>query len=37
VDGVEGFSDEPVACHSCGFGFLFELMDDYYPARTRVS
>jgi PAS domain S-box-containing protein len=31
VDGVEGFSDEPVACHSCGFGFLFELMDDYYP------
>ena len=31
VDGVEGFSDEPVACHSCGFGFLFELMEDYYP------
>ncbi len=22
----------PVACHSCGFGFLFELMEDYYPA-----
>ncbi len=22
----------PVACHRCGFGFLFELMDDYYPA-----
>jgi PAS domain-containing protein len=21
-----------VACHHCGFGFLFELMDDYYPA-----
>ena len=32
VDGVEGFSDEPVACHSCGFGFLFELMEDYYPS-----
>ena len=31
VDGVEGFSDEAVACHSCGFGFLFELMEDYYP------
>ena len=24
--------DEAVACHHCGFGFLFELMDDYYPA-----
>jgi PAS domain-containing protein len=21
-----------VGCHKCGFGFLFELMDDYYPA-----
>ena len=31
VDGLEGFSDEPVACRSCGFGFLFELMEDYYP------
>jgi hypothetical protein len=32
IDAVEGLSDEPVACHACGFGFLFELMDDYYPA-----
>jgi hypothetical protein len=31
LDGLEGFSDEPVACRSCGFGFLFELMEDYYP------
>jgi hypothetical protein len=31
LDGAEGFSGEPVACHSCGFGFLFELMEDYYP------
>jgi PAS domain-containing protein len=23
-----------VGCHRCGFGFLFELMDDYYPAPT---
>ena len=23
---------EPVGCHHCGFGFLFELMEDYYPA-----
>ena len=21
-----------VGCHKCGFGFLFELMDDYYAA-----
>jgi len=32
IDGVEGFSQEAVACHHCGFGFLFELMEDYYPA-----
>jgi PAS domain-containing protein len=31
-DGREGFFDNPIACTSCGFGFLFELMDDYYPA-----
>jgi PAS domain S-box-containing protein len=23
-----------VGCTRCGFGFLFELMDDYYPAPT---
>jgi len=22
---------QAVGCHHCGFGFLFELMDDYYP------
>jgi PAS domain len=31
LDGLEGFSGEPVACRSCGFGFLFELLEDYYP------
>ena len=37
IDRVEGLSDKPVACHSCGFGFLFELLDDYYPApRTGL-
>jgi PAS domain S-box-containing protein len=34
IDRLEGLSDEPVACHACGFGFLFELMDDYYPAPS---
>jgi PAS domain S-box-containing protein len=30
-DRREEIDDIPVACHHCGFGFLFELMDDYYP------
>ena len=32
IDAVEGFSERPVACTRCGFGFLFQLLDDYYPA-----
>ena len=31
IDGLEGFSRDVVACRHCGFGFLFELMEDYYP------
>ena len=31
-DRQEGLTQQAVACHRCGFGFLFELMDDYYPA-----
>jgi PAS domain-containing protein len=34
IDGVEGFSGQAVACRSCGFGFLFELLEDYYPAPS---
>jgi PAS domain-containing protein len=34
VDGVEGFSGDAPACRHCGFGFLFELLDDYYPAQA---
>jgi hypothetical protein len=33
-DGLEGFTRETVQCRSCGFGFLFELLEDYYPAPT---
>jgi len=32
LDGFEGMSRQAVACRRCGFGFLFELMEDYYPA-----
>ena len=35
VDGIEGLSQRrELQCRSCGFGFLFELMEDYYPAPT---
>ncbi len=30
-DGRQGLLRQPVACERCGFGFLFELIDDYYP------
>jgi hypothetical protein len=32
TDRTAGFRDTPKGCASCGFGFLFELLDDYYPA-----
>jgi PAS domain-containing protein len=31
-DGLLELDNVPVSCARCGFGFLFELMDDYYPA-----
>ena len=34
IDRREGFSAQAPACRSCGFGFLFELEHDYYPAPT---
>jgi hypothetical protein len=27
-----GLSPRPKTCSKCGFGFIFELLDDYYPA-----
>jgi len=32
LDGYDGFSTHAVQCRSCAFGFLFELLEDYYPA-----
>ena len=34
IDGREGFSGDEPACRHCGFAFLFELLDDYYPAQA---
>src|SRR5256886_15568189 len=31
-DRLQEIDNVPVACDRCGLGFLFELMDDYYPA-----
>jgi PAS domain-containing protein len=36
ADRTAGFRKEAKACNKCGFGFLFELMDDYYPAPNAA-
>ena len=35
-DGREGLLEQAVSCRNCGFGFLFELLDDYYPAPNAA-
>lgn len=33
LDGLEGFSGSAaLQCRRCNFGFLFQLLEDYYPA-----
>ena len=32
TERTSGFRNMPKGCTKCGFGFLFELLDDYYPA-----
>jgi PAS domain-containing protein len=34
TDGYDGFSGQAVQCRRCGFGFLFQLLEDYYPAPS---
>jgi PAS domain S-box-containing protein len=36
VDGVEGFTNNVPQCRNCGFGFLFQLLEDYYPAPSTA-
>ena len=31
-----GFTTRAKGCSKCGFGFLFELLDDYYPAPNAA-
>ncbi len=32
-DRNAGFSVRPRGCASCGYGFVFELLDDYFPSN----
>lgn len=34
TERTAGFQSRARGCKKCGFGFLFELLDDYYPAPT---
>src|SRR4030095_10749013 len=36
ADRQQGFRNQPRGCSKCGFGFLFELLDDYYPAPNAA-
>src|SRR5665648_1036392 len=36
TDRTAGFRNTPKGCSKCGFGFLFELLDDYYPAPNAA-
>jgi PAS domain-containing protein len=33
-DGYDGFGEHALQCRTCGFGFLFQLLEDFYPAPT---
>ena len=33
---TKGFTRQAQACRRCGFPFLFELLDDYYPAPNAA-
>jgi PAS domain-containing protein len=32
----QGFRNEPKGCQACGFSYVFELLDDYYPAPNAA-
>jgi PAS domain-containing protein len=36
TERTAGFSERARGCSKCGFGFLFELLDDYYPAPNAA-
>ena len=36
AERTAGFSARPKGCSKCGFGFVFELLDDYCPAPNAA-
>jgi PAS domain-containing protein len=36
AERTAGFTHRARGCPKCGFGFLFELLDDYYPAPNAA-
>ncbi|HLH66126.1 MAG TPA: PAS domain-containing protein [Solirubrobacteraceae bacterium] len=36
TDRTAGFSGQARGCERCGFAYLFELLDDYYPAPAAA-
>jgi PAS domain-containing protein len=36
TERTAGFRTRARGCKECGFGFLFELLDDYYPAPNAA-
>jgi PAS domain-containing protein len=36
ADRTAGFRGETRGCEKCGFGYMFELLDDYYPAPNAA-
>ena len=36
TERTAGFQNRARGCKECGFGFLFELLDDYYPAPNAA-
>ena len=36
TDRTAGFRRDAKGCRNCGFPFLFELLDDYYPAPNAA-
>ncbi len=36
TERTAGFVGRPRGCKKCGFAFLFELLDDYYPAPNAA-
>ena len=38
IDGFEGLTgSDALQCRRCGFGFIFQLLEDYYPAPEPAS